>query len=189
MHPVGAGVLDALPHNGAPLQIGSGAEDGRPDLIHGPGAQHDLPHPAPFGTQIHDLPLPHGEPLLPLQGVLHHLLVLAPVGLGPQGVDRRTLAPVEHPVLDAGPVCGLTHLTAQGVQLSDQMALAGAADGRVAGHVAHGVQVDGENNGLQTHPGRCQGRLDACVPRAYDGYIKFSRQEFLHLQNLGLCKK
>ena len=101
--------------------------------------------------------------------------------MGPQGVDRRALASVEHPVLDAGPVCSPAHLAAQGIQLPDQVALAGAADGRVAGHIAHSVQVDGENNGLQAHPGRCQGRFNACVTCTYDGYIKFSRQKFLHL--------
>ena len=37
-------------------------------------------------------PLLHPEVFLGLQGVLHDLLVFPPVGLGPQGVDRRPLA-------------------------------------------------------------------------------------------------
>ena len=180
MHPVGAGVLQALAHDGAAVEIGARAEDHRPDLIYGPGAQHHLPDPAALRPQVHDLPLTHGEMLLALQGVLHHLLVLAPVGLGPEGVDRRPLAPVEHPILDAGRVRGPAHFTAQGIQLPDQVALAGAADGRVAGHIAYGVQIDGENDGLQAHPRRRQGRLDTRVARADDGYIKFSGQKFLH---------
>ncbi len=52
-----------------------------------------------------------------------------PVGLGPEGPDRRALAPVEHPVLDAGQVGGLPHLTPQGVQLPGPGGLARAADG------------------------------------------------------------
>ena len=31
---------------------------------------------------------------------------------------------------------------AQGIQLPDQVALSGAADGRVAGHIAYGVQIE-----------------------------------------------
>ena len=180
MHPVGAGVLDALSHNGAPLQIGSGAEDGCPHLVHGPGAQHHLPHPARLRPQVDDLPLAYGQVLLPFQGVLHHLLVFPPVRLGPQGVDGWALAPVEHPVLDAGRIRRPAHLAAQSVQLPDQVALAGAADGRVAGHIAHGVQIDGEDNGLQSHPRRRQSRLDAGMARADDGNIKFSSRKFFH---------
>ena len=72
------------------------------------------------------------------------------------------------------------HLAPQGVQLPHQMALAGAADGGVAGHVAHRVQVDGE-----ARPSACpacaagQRRLDAGVARADDGHIKCLRRETL----------
>ena len=63
--------------------------------------------PAAFGTDVGDLRLLHPQALLLFQGVLHDLLVSPPVGLGPEGPHRRALAPVEHPVLDAGLVGGL----------------------------------------------------------------------------------
>ena len=62
----------------------------------------------------------------------------------------------------------------QRVQFPDQMALAGAADGGVAGHVAHGVQIDGKDDGLQPQAGGGQRRLDAGVSGADDGNIKLS---------------
>ena len=117
---------------------------------------------------------------LALQGLLHHGLVAPPVRLGPEGVDRRPLPQVQHSVLDAGLVRRPGHLTAQGVQLPHQMALAGAADGRVAGHVAHAVQVHGEAQGLQPQPRRGQGRLDAGVSRPDHRNITASRLIGLH---------
>ena len=125
--------------------------------------------------------------------MLHHLLVLPPVGLRPQGVHRRPFAAVEHPVLDAGRVCRPPHLAAQRVQLPHQMPLAGAADGGVAGHVAHGVQVDGKDDGLQPQAGGGQSRLNAGVSGADDGNIKLSGRKGFHtflsfFQGDDLCK-
>ena len=90
--------------------------------------------------------------VLLLQGVLHVLLIPPPVRLGPEGPDGGALSLVQQPVLDAARVGGLRHLAPQGVQLPDQMALAGAADSRVAGHVAHRIQIDGEDDGLPAWP-------------------------------------
>ena len=87
-----------------------------------------MAHPAPGEADGGDLPLAEGQVLLALQGALHDLLVPPPVRLGPEAVDGGALAPVEEPVLDAGLIGGPGHLAAQGVQLPDQVALAGAAD-------------------------------------------------------------
>ena len=76
--------------------------------------------------------------------MLHDLLVAPPVGLGAEGVNGRALAQIQHTVLDTGLIRRLGHLTAESVQLPDQMALSRAADGRVAGHVAHTVQIHGK---------------------------------------------
>ena len=56
-----------------------------------------------------------------------------------QGVHGRALAAVEHAVLDAAGVRRAAHLAAEGVELAHEMALARAANGGVAGHVAHRV--------------------------------------------------
>ena len=71
--------------------------------------------------------------------MLHHILIKPPVCLGPEGVDSGALAFIQHPVLDAGFVRRKAHLAAQSVDLPDDVALACAADGGIAGHIAHGV--------------------------------------------------
>ena len=145
--PVGAGLPRHVPHDGAPPQVGAGGDHHGLDPVHRPVGGAHGGDPAVFREHVGDLRLLHPQVLLLFQSVLHDLLVPAAVGLGPQRPHRRALAPVEQPVLDARPVGGLCHLAPQGVQLPHQVALPRAADGRVAGHVAHRVQVDGEAQG------------------------------------------
>ena len=54
------------------------------------------------------------------------------------------------------------------------MALAGAADGGVAGHIAHCVQVDGEAEGAKAQAGGGQSGLNAGMACAYHGHIKYT---------------
>ena len=90
-------------------------------------------------AKIDDLRLPQQQIFLRFKRVLHHALIAPPVGLRAQRPDGGALAAVEHAVLDAGFIRGLCHLAAEGVELAHEMALACAADGGVAGHVAHRV--------------------------------------------------
>ena len=171
---VRAALAGDLPDDGASSQIGARGHHCGTHLVERPGSRlHGGHYPVPGADGGH-LGLLEGEVLLQLQGVLHDLLVAPAVGLGPQGPDGRALAPVEHAVLDAGLVGRTAHLAPQGVQLPHQVALARAADGRVAGHIAHRVQVDGEADGAHAHTGGGQGRLDARVAGADDGDIEFS---------------
>ena len=166
VHAVGTRGDDALACDDGGVQVGSrGDDDGfggilRPQLGENPGDG------AVFHQDFHDLGLLQLQIFLELQGVLHILLIGPAVGLGPEGVDGGPFAPVQHPVLDAAVVCGNAHFPAQGVQLPDQVALARAADGGVAGHIAYGVQIDGEENGVVSKPGRRKRRLDAGVAGA-----------------------
>ena len=180
MHPVGAGVLHAGTDDGAAFQIGSGGQNYRPDIVHRAGGQHHLPDGTVFRPDVHHLALPHRQVLLTFQGVLHPLLILPPVRLGSKGPDGRAFPKVQKPVLDAAFVSSLCHLAPQSVQFPYQVALAGAADGGVAGHVAHGVQIDGKDDGLQPQAGGGQRRLDAGMSGADDGNIKLSRRKSFH---------
>ena len=146
-----------------------GADGGhRPRLVH---------------QNIGDLPLLDPQVFLPLQRLFHDLLIAAAVGLGPKGPDGGAFALVQRPVLDAGFIGGLGHLTAQGVDLPDQMALAGAADGGVAGHIAHCVQVDGEAEGAKAQAGGGQSGLNAGMACAYHGHIKYT-SVIVHISSL-----
>ena len=77
-------------------------------------------------------------------------------------------------LVDAGRVRRAGHLPAQGVQLPHQVALARPAYGRVAGHVAHRVQIYRKTERLHAETRGGQRGLYPRVPRAYDGYITLS---------------
>ena len=76
--------------------------------------------------------------------MLGEVMVRPPVDLSSQGMYRRALAPVEHPALQGGGIRRQTHHAAQCIHLPHQMALGGAADAGVAGHVSDAVQAEGE---------------------------------------------
>ena len=63
------------------------------------------------------------------------------VCLGARGSNRGALAGVENPELDTGVIGGNGHDAAQRIDLLDEMPLANAANGRVAGHLTQGVKI------------------------------------------------
>ena len=77
---------------------------------------------------------------------------------------------------DAAGVGRAAHLPAQRVDLPHQVALCGAADGGVAGRIAHTIQIGGDQQRLLPQPGRSQSGFDARVARADDHHVVF----FLH---------
>ena len=121
----------------------------------GAGGHHHRPGPDGF-LEGGDAPRPPGhfrseavdhrladiQVRLVFHDLLHPQPVAQPVGLGPGGPDRRAFAGIEPPELDAGGVDIFGHFAAQGIDLLDQMAFGQAADGRIAGHGADGVDVD-----------------------------------------------
>ena len=87
-------------------------------------------------------------------------------------MDGRPLAGVEHAGLDERVVDGAAHFAAERVDLADEMPLARAADGGIAGHEGDGIQIEREQQGIKPHARAGQRRLAARVPRADDGNIK-----------------
>ena len=116
--------------------------------------------------------------LLPLERALHVLLIAPPVSLRAEGVDGGALTEVQHAVLDARAVGSLCHFPAQRVKLPYQMALARAADGGVAGHVADGVEIDCKHDSLQSHPRAGKPGLNAGMARADNGDVVGSSVKF-----------
>ena len=96
----------------------------------------------------------------------------------------RPLAGIDHAHLDEGIVRRQAHFPAQGVHLPHQMPLGGAADGRVAGHQRHRVQVDGQTQGAVSHPGESQRCLATRVPRSQHDGVIVSRSVGLHTFSL-----
>ena len=156
------------------MQIRARGEHGRTAAVHGAVCRHDGADAAALRLDGHDLRLLDAQVRLQLERVLHHGLILPPVGLRAQRVYGRPFAAVEHPVLDAGLIGRARHLAAERVELAHEMALARAADGGVAGHVADGVHIDGEADGVQSQPRGGQRGLNARVARADDGDVTAS---------------
>ena len=108
-------------------------------------------HPIAFDLQIGRFLLEQRQIRLGLEHAADGALVELPVGLRTRGAHRRSLARVQGAKLDAGLIGGERHGAAQGIDLLDQMALADAADGRIAAHLAQRLDVVGEQQGAQAH--------------------------------------
>ena len=99
-------------------------------------------------------------------------LVERAVGLRARRAHRRALARVEHAELDAGAIGGARHHAAERVDLPHQMALADAADGRIAAHLAERLDVLREQQRARAHARRRQRGLGAGVAAADDDHVK-----------------
>ena len=105
----------------------------------------------PAKVEIGHFLLEHLEPGLRLHRAANGLPVQLAIGLRARGAHRRTLAGIERAELDAGRVGGPRHHAAQRIDLAHQVALADAADGRIAAHAAR--------------RSRCSGSAAACARR------------------------
>jgi hypothetical protein len=99
-------------------------------------------------------------------------------------MDCRPFAFIQHAVLDAGFVRSYAHFTAQCIQFPDNMSFTGAADGRIAGHIAHGIQIDGKHNGLPSQTSGGQRPLNTGMAGTYHSHIKLSGKKFSHVCSL-----
>jgi len=80
--------------------------------------------------------LDNGKPALPLNELLYNSPVKLPVSLSSGAMNRRTFSPVENPKLNTAHIGRSAHQSVERIDLSDQMALADAANRRIAGHDA-----------------------------------------------------
>ena len=82
------------------------------------------------------------------------------IGLGTGGTHGRTFAAVQNAPLNAGFVGTTGHDAIEGVDFLHQMAFANTADGRIAGHLAQGLDVMGQEQCPAAYAGgrkRCFG--------------------------------
>ena len=160
-HTVWAGGNGAVARDNAAVQIGSCRNDAGTDTVDCAQLGDNAADGTVFRQNLGDGGLLQIQIGFPLQKVFHMLLIAPAVSLCPERVDSRAFAPIEHPILDAAGVGGLSHFTAQSIQLSNQMTLAGAADGGIAWHIAHRVEIDGEYDGTETQSRGGETGLDA----------------------------
>ncbi|KAG1245518.1 hypothetical protein G6F65_021188 [Rhizopus arrhizus] len=133
-----------------------------------PGLGDDPAHGVAFDDQVIDGGLEHGQVGLAFDDGADRHAVQVAVGLAAGGAHGRALGGVERAPLDAGPVGGMRHRAAQGVNLLDQVALADAADGRVAAHRPHRFDVVGQQQGAHAGTGCGQRGFGAGVATADD---------------------
>jgi len=93
------------------------------------------------------------------------------VGLAARGAHRRALGGVEPAPLDAGGVGRARHDPAQRVDLAHQVALADAADRRVAAHRTDGFDVVGQQQRARAGARGGQRGLGAGVAAAHDDHV------------------
>ncbi len=133
----------------------------QPELSHHPG--HAL---AVEAKVIYSL-LKNREIFLILEAAANSLPIQHAVRLGARGTHRRPLAGIEDAKLDSGLVGGGGHCATERVHFLDQVPLADSTDGRIAGHLAKGFDIVGQQQRAATRPGRRQGGLGAGVSAAH----------------------
>jgi len=112
-----------------------------------------------------------------LKDMLHTEGVKALVGLGTKRLHSRPLGGVEQTDLDKGAICIAPHLTAKGIDLSNELPLARPPHARVAGHLRDQVQIHGYQKGPPAHAGRRQSRLTTGMASAdNDHFIRTCNQ-------------
>ena len=107
-----------------------------------------------------------------LDEVTDGLPVESTVGLGSGRADGGALARVEDPELDAGTVDGPGHRSAERVDLAHEVPLADAAEGRVAAHLAEGLDALGQQQSLAAHARSRERRLGAGMAATYHDDLK-----------------
>ena len=163
---VGTAVVVGVAHKNAPAQAGAGGNDQRLAAVVAAQLGHDAADLPVLNVGGNDLRLMNVQVGGQLQRVFHPHVVALAVGLHAQAVYGGTLAAVEHPALQKGCIRRDAHQPAEGIDLAHKMPLGGAADGRVAGHIADKIQRKGKHSGFCPQNRRRVGSLNARVSRA-----------------------
>lgn len=105
-----------------------------------------------YGFEGFNSLLTERQVLLQLDPILHFELVSLLVCLGSRTMHRRTFTAVEHAKMNARLVDNAPHLTAERVDLADDLPFGDATDSRVAAHLTDRVAVHRQQRGLCSHP-------------------------------------
>jgi hypothetical protein len=108
-----------------------------------------------------------------LANPFHMKLVGLFVTLGAWRPNGGPFASIQHAKLNPSGVRCQSHLAAQSVNFSDQLAFGEAADGGIARHLAGGIQVDAGQKRGTSHAGGRKGRFDACMAGADHNNVVF----------------
>ena len=132
------------------------------------GLRDDAAHSRAVEQQAVDVLLQQREIRLGIEQLADGALVERAIGLGARRAHGRALAAVQGAEVDAGAIDRARHGAAERVDLLGQMALADAADGRVAAHLAQRFDVLRQQQRAHAHAGRGERGLGAGVAAADD---------------------
>ena len=103
---------------------------------------------------------------------LHGAPIELSVGLGARALDGWAFAAIEDAELNARRIGGARHDAIERIDLAHQMALAQAADRRIAGHLADCRETVGDQRGSGAAARRRGRGFAPCVPAADDNDVK-----------------
>ena len=136
------------------------------------GKRDDTAYAAAFDDQVRRFLLEQLEARLVLQHAADGALVELTVGLRARRAYRRALARVQRAKLDAGAVGCARHRATERVDLAHQVALADAANRRIAAHRAELLDALGQQQCARTHArGRKRGFGAGVAAADYDDVI------------------
>ena len=138
------------------------------------GLAHHAGHAAPVDEDVVHRLLKQPKIRLLLEPAADRRAIQHAISLRAGGAHRLALARVEDAKLDAGLVGGCCHRTAQRVDLLDQMALADAADRRIATHLPQRFEAVRQQQRAAAHAGGRERGFGAGMAAADDDEIEFA---------------
>ena len=136
------------------------------------GCGHGARDPPAFDREVVHGGLEEPQVRLTLEAPTNGRTIKDAVGLRAGGSHCRALAGVERAELDARLVGGDCHRAAESVDFAHQVALADAADGRVAGHLAERFQGVGEQQRARAGAGGRQRGLGAGLAATHHDHVE-----------------
>ena len=132
----------------------AGCNDRLLRVVADPEIGDDSTYLSTLDNELAYLALLEVEMRLLFEGVFHSKLVSLFVALCSWAANARTFAGIKHSDLDGGCVGIYSHLTAKGIDFTDDMPLSKTPDGRVTTHLADAIQIHSEEHSFRAHPGR-----------------------------------
>jgi hypothetical protein len=110
-----------------------------------------------------DISLLHIQSRLTLEEHLHAELIRFLVALRSRSPDARALGGIQHAELNASRIGVQPHRSAEGIDLTDHVALCQTSDRRITGHLPNGVGILCEQEGFAAQAGRSHRGFYACM--------------------------
>ena len=158
-----------------PPHKGSRRKDYRLSLISNPFLNLHSNNGALFDDKIFNRSLFDLKIRCVFQDIFHLSLIGEFIGLRARGPNGRAFCGVKHAKMNSSAICHLSHDSAKGIDLTDNMSLCGSPDGGVTAHFSDGVEIHGEQEGMRAHTGSSMRSFAAGMSSTNNNHIKVIR--------------